>query len=212
MFTEFVTRREKSCVFQHPAKPGYAIAAGAVQVLYGSSAGLTAADDQFWTQDSPGIEDTAETYDHVGGALVAGDFNADGFADLGMGASGEGFDTKSRSGAVNVLYGSATGLSAANDQFWTQDSSGIRGSTERSDAFGSALASGDLNGDGVTDIAVGVPGESVKGVSGAGAVNVLYGSAAGLASANNQIWTQDRQGVHDAAEPGDRFGGALAGR
>ena len=37
----------------------------------------------------------------------------------------------------------------------------------------------DFNGDGFTDLAVGVPSEGVGIVSGAGAVNVIYGAAMG---------------------------------
>ena len=38
----------------------------------------------------------------------------------------------------------------------------------------------DFNGDGFADLAVGAPGEAVGAVAGAGALNVLYGSANGL--------------------------------
>src|SRR6266542_308732 len=63
----------------------------------------------------------------------------------------------------------------------------------------------DFNGDGFADLAVGVPNESVKEVSSAGAVNVLYGSAGGLQalSPRNQLWSQDSPGVEDSAEGGD---------
>jgi hypothetical protein len=37
-----------------------------VHVLYGSASRLTATGDQFWNQDSVGILDAAEGYDHFG--------------------------------------------------------------------------------------------------------------------------------------------------
>ena len=43
----------------------------------------------------------------------------------------------------------------------------------------------------------------------AGAVNVIYGSAAGLTATDNQLWHQNSSGIADAAEAGDHFGGSL---
>jgi hypothetical protein len=67
--------------------------------------------------------------------------------------------------------------------------------------FGTALAIGDFNGDGIDDLAIGVPGEDVDGISNAGAVNVLYGSAGGLRSADDQLWQQGTAGI--AGAPGE---------
>jgi hypothetical protein len=78
------------------------------------------------------------------------------------------------------------------------------------DFFGSALAAGDFDGDGEDDLAIGVPGEGVSGKSGAGAVNVLYGSSNGLTSSDDQFWHQDKSGIEDTAEQNDAFGAALA--
>ena len=62
--------------------------AGAVNVIYGSSGGLSCGGNQFWHQDSSGILDTAEASDQFGDALAAGDFNGDGFDDdLAVGVS-----------------------------------------------------------------------------------------------------------------------------
>ena len=54
-------------------------------------------------------------------AAIPSDFNGDGRADLAIGVIGDGHRF---AGAVNVLYGSATGLTAAGDQLWTLDSPG----------------------------------------------------------------------------------------
>ncbi|WP_293653008.1 FG-GAP repeat protein [Thiolapillus sp.] len=39
---------------------------------------------------------------------------------------------------------------------------------------GRALSSGDFNGDGCDDLAIGTPDEGIESVHGAGAVNILY--------------------------------------
>jgi len=191
-------------------------AAGAVSVLYGSPSGLSATfvSDQLWNQDSPAVEETAEYGDSFGSTLAAGDFNADGFGDLAIGAPGEVLSAKFYAGGVNVIYGSVSGLSATavHDQRWNQDVNNVEDVVEAYDYFGSALATADFNADGYDDLAVGVQGESVNGVPSAGAVNVIYGSGTGLSATTvpDQRWNQDSAEVEDAAEESDCFGLALA--
>ena len=86
---------------------------------------------------------------------------------------------------MNVFYGSAAGLSA-RDQFWYQDVADVEGGCEADDNFGFALAAGDFDRNGYADLAIGVPHENVGAVADAGAVNVLYGSAAGLTAAGDR--------------------------
>jgi FG-GAP repeat len=201
--------------------------AGAVNVIYGSSNGLSATSplpDQFWTQESTNVNDLAEEGDIFGNALSSGDFNGDGFDDLAIGVPLEDVVTETRgtqfnAGAVNVLYGSSSGLSATSpipDQFWTQDTSNVQDLAEGDDFFGTVLSSGDFNGDGSDDLAIGVPFEDVDTGGGtifnAGAVNVIYGSSSGLSATSprsDQFWTQDISNVQDLAEEGDLFGSAL---
>ena len=71
---------------------------------------------------------------------------------------------------------------------------------EAGDQFGAVLTTGDFNGDGYADLAVGVPGEDVGSISDAGAVHVLYGSVSGLTSTWDQLWTQDSPGVPGVAQ------------
>ena len=59
---------------------------GAVNILYGTTNGLNAAGDQFFNQNSSGIEELAQTGDEFGAALSLGDLNSDGFLDLVIGA------------------------------------------------------------------------------------------------------------------------------
>jgi hypothetical protein len=184
--------------------------AGAVNVLYGSASGLSGAGSQLFTQDTPGVGSSSEGFDEFGLALAAGDFNHDGFADLAVGVPGEDAGTVGFAGAVNVLYGSAAGLSGAGSQRFTQDTPGVGSSAEAGDSFGRVLTVGDFNGDGVADLAVSVPGENVGSILFAGAVNVLYGSVAGLTGAGSQLFTQDTPGVGSSAEASDQFGFALA--
>ncbi len=57
---------------------GTVVDAGAVQVIYGSGGGLTAAGNQLWSQDSPGIAGAAEYTDEFGSAVTAANFGNSG--------------------------------------------------------------------------------------------------------------------------------------
>jgi nicotinate phosphoribosyltransferase len=151
----------------------------------------------------------AGTADAPAGARAASpraqaDFNGDDLPDLAVGAPGESVGTIEEAGAVNVLYSAgATGLTGTGSQLITQDTAGVGSDAETGDHFGLALAVGDFNGDGFDDLAVGVPDETVGSLPGAGAINVLYGSAGGLVGAGSQLFTQDNVGVARAAAAGD---------
>ncbi|MDP9394504.1 MAG: hypothetical protein M3Q27_09765 [Actinomycetota bacterium] len=131
-----------------------------------------------------GVQDQAESHagstggaccgDGFGSALAIGDFNDDGRGDLAIGVPREHvpgapcWEDPCWHGAVNVLYGTGSGLTAAEDDYWpAQDF--LPGARWAYADLGSALSAGDVNGDGVDDLAVGAPGHDVsESASGAG--------------------------------------------
>ena len=183
--------------------------AGAVHVLYGSASGLGAAGDLLLTQNTTGIIGDAEAFDRFGTALAAADFDGDGRDDLAIGAPWDSVAGEAEIGVVNVLYGSAGGITVAGDDFWHQDRPGILGQAEARDWFGDALAAGDFDNDGRADLAIAATGESIAGISDVGSINVLYGTAAGLSGSGDQLWHQDSPDVIGDAEVRDRMGGRL---
>ena len=182
--------------------------AGAVQVMYGSAAGVTAR-DQLWHQGSKGIKNKLEKRDNFGAVRASGDFDADGYADLAVGIPHENLGTVRDAGAVQVLYGGPSGLTA-RDQVWHQGKPGILGNNESDDFFGYALAAGDFDADGDDDLAIGVRGESVGSISSAGRVVVLNGSPGGLSATGAQSWRQGQNGIASQPSGGEGFGAGLA--
>lgn len=174
--------------------------AGAVNVLFGSARGLTAAGDQLWSQDSPGVKGVSQgkvqgPYDLFGHALASGDFDRDGFADLAIGVPNDKVGAAGvRAGSVNVLYGSPAGLTASGDQLWSQ--ANVPGTPERGDRFGVGLVAGDFDADGFWDLAIVEQGD--------GSVRVLYGGSTGLSSEGSGSLSASTVGL------GGSLGGSLA--
>ncbi|GAA2219545.1 FG-GAP-like repeat-containing protein [Streptomyces indiaensis] len=119
---------------------------------------------------------------HAAPAAAPYDFNGDGRTDLVIGAPAATVSGQARAGAVSVVYGSTSGPKTSTRTLLTQNTAGMPGTAEADDAFGSALASADLNTDGYADLLVGTPGEDGSD-SNDGTVTIVWGSASGLSGA-----------------------------
>jgi hypothetical protein len=184
-------------------KVGLAGAAGAVSMFYsGSGPTGLAGRGPLLVQDDP------EVADFFGSALAGGVFDNAGSFDLAVGAPGEDLSGRSDAGAVNLFPGTDAGVSATGSTVIIQGAGGVGGAVESGDRFGAALAEGFFDNNPM-GLAVGAPGEDVGTAVDAGAVNSLHGSSSGLVG-NARVLFQGAVGVPGTAEPGDRFGSALA--
>ena len=172
--------------------------AGGVLILQSDERGLIPDNHRFITQNSPeDIIGGSEAEDNFGRALETGDINADGFDDLAVGSPFEEIESLNApfGGAVNLIYGSANGLTELGNQFFvTQPSPGVE-NPGNSDWFGSAISMGHFSHAGdprFEDLAIGAPGPG----QGAGHVNIFDGSLNGVDSEAN-AWGATRFGFHD---------------
>ncbi|SOD84028.1 FG-GAP-like repeat-containing protein [Streptomyces sp. Ag109_G2-15] len=153
---------------------------GSFIVRYGKAAGLPAT-GRTYTQASPGVPGTDESYDYFGAAVAVGDATGDGYADIAVGAPYEDVDGHRNVGNIDLFKGSSAGLTTSGAQSFHQATPGVPGAAEAGDHFGSSLRLGDINGNGRADLAIGAFGEDVvPGGYDDGAAWVLRGTASGL--------------------------------
>ena len=184
---------------------------GRVHLAYGSAGGVNrnrTPAPLIGTTNKP-TEITGPGENRFGASLAVGDFNSDGFDDLAAGAP-------NGNGAVYVWYGGRRGIRGPSQE-WSADVDGMNGELfgSEADMFGSALAPGDIDGDGHDDLVIG----AMRSGSAEGAMFVMYGSGTGLTIEGSQKVTQDTPGIKDHSESrevstgedvGDRFGASLA--
>jgi hypothetical protein len=113
---------------------------------------------------------------------LSGDFNGDGYRDVAIAAPLAKVAGKSRAGYVAVVYGTASGLDTGKRQIISQDTAQIPGVPESGDYFGDRLTTGDLDGDGYTDIVVGVHSERIGSTDDFGVLTILWGGSTGIKS------------------------------
>jgi FG-GAP repeat len=142
---------------------------------------------------------------------AVGDFDDDGRADLAIGLSGKDVGGFNGAGAVEILYGGPNGVTPGPVLLTEALVTGADG-PEGFEQFGASLAGGDFNGDGISDLAVGMPGESSAGVSSDGAVAIFMGTPGGITAASTTQLLNQTGGTSffEGAETGDRFGSVLA--
>ncbi len=155
-----------------------------------------------------GFKGDLESTDSFGSSITStGDLDGDGIKDLAVGAVKDddgGFDR----GAVWILFLDTDGTVRSHQKI-SDTEGGFTGTLDDHDWFGSSVASlGDLDGDGVGDLAVGMPHDDDEGTD-RGAVWILFLNPNGTVKAHQKI-NDTLGGFTGALDDGDRFGASLA--
>ncbi|MFI6022978.1 S8 family serine peptidase [Streptomyces sp. NPDC051287] len=187
---------------------GSATDAGTVDVLYGASGGLGTGRAALHLEQGAGAEGilaaASESGDRMGAAVAAG-LTLDQEPYLVIGVPGEDIDGKADAGAVFYLRGSI-------NRTLIQGSSGVAGTLEAGDKFGSSLAASPEY------VVVGIPGEGVAPGPGPNSSEVAAGQVDVMTHELNdsgvpaQVGTVDEASptVSGAAEAGDQFGASVS--
>lgn len=155
------------------SSPSGRMGAGSVHVFLGGSSGIGSI---------AVVVLEGETASSQFGTAVQGigDVNADGRADIAAGAPLAAPGGRTEAGAVSVFAGTASGIAATPLR--------VLEGPRAHERFGSAVAGGgDINGDGVADLAVGSSAAEVMGRVQAGAFSVFHGSNTGPASSATRL-------------------------
>ncbi|MEE9130967.1 MAG: integrin alpha [Phycisphaerales bacterium] len=180
---------------------------GAVWVLFLNPDG-TVKSHQKISDIEGGFTGTLNDGDGFGySAAALGDLDGDGVGDLAVGAEGDD-DGGNLRGAVWVLLLNTDGTAKANQKISSTEG-GFTGSLDDNDRFGSSVAAlGDLDSDGVVDLAVGARFDDDGGIV-RGAVWVLFLNSDGTVKAHQKI-SDTQGGFTGILDDGDHFGTSVA--
>ncbi|MGB5713009.1 MAG: calcium-binding protein, partial [Waterburya sp.] len=224
-----VTATNAGIANSDPYSYSYSDRRGKAYVIFGSRNGYDTTFDLDNLNGNNGFTITGIEENHeLGNAISAGDINGDGIDDLVVAASyagdaitGAGFTYSNNKGEVYVVFGRQNSFAA---DFKLQSLNGNNGfklrGIDAEDMLGTAITSaGDINGDGINDLAISASGAGQLVTNSAnsttsdrrGEVFVVFGKRDGLNSQINLARLNGNNGfIIEGIDPNNSLGEALS--
>jgi hypothetical protein len=180
---------------------------GAAWILFLDEDGLVVTAQKI-SDTEGGFTGALSNYDHFGIKVAAlGDLNGDFVPDAAVGATGDDDDAID-AGAVWILFLNSNGTVKSHTKI-TEGQSGFTGVLETADQFALVSALGDINGDGVDDLAVGSHLDDDGGGIDRGAVYILFMDIDGTVKSHQKI-SDTEGGFTGTLNDNDYFGCSTA--
>ncbi|MEJ7875984.1 MAG: FG-GAP repeat protein [Solirubrobacterales bacterium] len=188
--------------------------AGAVNTLYGGSAGLSASGNQMWSQAN--LDDRPAKLEEFGRGLETADLDGDGADEAIIGVpeeTGHPPRAKGSPGGLHVIFGirdgllSSGGLSTTGQLFFNGEDAVFAGHRHTLDSVGVSLVAGDWMGDKALDLAVNATHRKLQGKRHVGSIQLLGGQSDGkLGKSGSRQIHQGQPGIQGKVDRIDFFG------
>ena len=174
---------------------------GRAYLYLGSSSGLNSTATAKFTGDS-GLASG-----HMGNAVFLADINGDGYADVIVGEN----QCSTNVGETHIFHGGPSGKALTDQNLASGGTTNTTISGAGAVYFGTAVAAGDINGDGYADLVASAPNAATN----KGVLYIFYGKSAGItsggmASADNTITGPATYNLGNSVAIGDINGDGYA--